>query len=201
MAALGKAFDATEHDTTQREYAGELPNGIFKLEIEASEVKPTSTGSGTFLATTVSVVEPEEFKGRKIFNNNYNLENSNPKAEEIGKKQFASLCRAIGIDSVEDSEELHFRAFVAKVGRGKPSVGKDGKNYPGRAEIKRYYFATDDQGNSIDLPELAIDEIQPAEEAPVAANDNKPAAQRHAASQAAPAAAAGAKKTPWGAKK
>ncbi|MBY5553760.1 DUF669 domain-containing protein [Rhizobium leguminosarum] len=189
MAALGKAFDATEHDTTQREYAGELPNGIFRLEIESSEVKPTSTGSGTFLATTVSVVEPEEFKGRKIFNNNYNLENANPKAQEIGQKQFASLCRAIGIQSVEDSEELHFHAFVAKVGRGKPSVGKDGKSYPGRAEIKRYYFPDEE------VPEIGIDEIQPAEEAPVAANDNKPApvAAKTAAASAAPAG-----RRPWG---
>ncbi|MGR9056048.1 DUF669 domain-containing protein [Rhizobium leguminosarum] len=194
MAALGKAFDATEHDTTQREFAGELPNGIFKLEIEASEVKPTSTGSGTFLATTVSVVEPEEFKGRKIFNNNYNLENANPKAQEIGQKQFASLCRAIGIQSVEDSEELHFRVFVAKVGRGKPSVGKDGKNYPGRAEIKRYYFPDEE------LPELGTDEIQPAEDVPAAANDNKPAAAPAAAAKPA-AAAAGEKRMPWGAKK
>lgn len=193
MAALGKAFDATEHDTTQREFAGELPNGIFRLEIEASEVKATSTGSGTFLATTVTVVEPEEFKGRKIFNNNYNLENSNPKAEEIGRKQFASLCRAIGVSSVEDSEELHFRAFVAKIGRGKPSVGKDGKNYPGRAEIKRYFFPDEE------MPELSIDEVQPAEEAPAPANDNRrPAANDN---EARPAAAAGvtggAKKNPW----
>lgn len=191
MASLGTSFNATEFDTTQREYAGEIPNGIYRLEIESSEVKPTSTGSGTFLATVVSVVEPEEFKGRKIFNNNYNLENSNPKAQEIGQKQFASLCRAIGIQSVNDSEELHLRAFVAKVGRGKPSVGKDGKNYPGRAELRRYYFPDEE------IPEIGIDEIQPAEEAPVAANDNKPATPAAAAKPAA-AAAAPAGRRPWG---
>lgn len=200
MAALGKAFDATEHDTTQREYAGELPNGIFRLEIEASEVKPTSKGTGTYLATTVTVIEPEEFKGRKIFNNNYNLENDNPKAQEIGQKQFASLCRAIGIQSVEDSEELHFRAFVAKVGRGKPSVGNDGKSYPGRAEIKRYYFPDEE------MPEIAIDDIQPAEEevapAPKAANDNRaPAANDNRQASAAATAAKPAGSKPWGARK
>lgn len=193
MAALGKAFNATEHDTTQREFAGELPNGIFRLEIEASEVKATSKGTGTYLATTVTVVEPEEFKGRKIFNNNYNLENDNPKAQEIGQKQFASLCRAIGVSSVEDSEELHFRAFVAKIGRGKPSVGNDGKSYPGRAEIKRYFFPDEE------MPELSIDEVQPAEEAAAPANDNRrPAANDNAARPAAASAAAGgAKKNPW----
>ena len=196
MARLGNTFDATQHDTTQREYAGELPNGIYRLEIEASEVKPTSTGTGIFLATTVSVIEPEEFKGRKIFNNNYNLENKNPQAQEIGQKQFASLCRAIGVTSVEDSEELHFQAFVAKVGRGKPSVGRDGKSYPGRAEIKRYYFPDEE------IPELGIDENQPVEEAtpPAAANDNRRPAANDNARPAQAAAAAPAGRRPWGSK-
>lgn len=192
MASLGTSFNATEFDTTQREYAGELPNGIYRLEIEASEVKATSTGSGTYLATTVSVIEPEEFKGRKIFNNNYNLQNDSAKAQEIGQRQFASLCRAVGVQSVDDSEQLHFLAFVAKVSRGKPSVGKDGKSYPGRAEIRRYYFPDEE------MPELGIDENQPAEEAPpVAANDNRRPAANDNARPAAAAAAGGVKKNPW----
>lgn len=62
------------------------------------------------------------------------------------------------MQEVEDSEELHFKAFTAKIGLGKPS--KDGQ-YPARAEIKRYYFP--DQG---DVPEPAIDAEQPA-------NDNR----------------------------
>lgn len=194
MASLGKAFNAQDHDTTQREFSGELPNGIFRLEIETSEVKATSKGTGTYLATIVSVVEPEEFKGRKIFNNNYNLENANPVAQEIGQKQFASLCRAIGVSSVEDSEELHFRAFVAKIGRGKPSVGNDGKNYPGRAEIKRYYFPDEE------IPELSIDENQPTDE-PVAANDNKPSRAAANDNVAARPAQAATGARPWGARK
>lgn len=185
MAALGKKFDATAHDTTQSDYA-ELPNGVYKMEIEASEVKPTSAGDGTILKVTNSVIEPEEFKGRKLFNN-YNLENKSAVAQEIGQKQFASLCRAIGVSDVEDSEELHFRAYTVKVGLGKPS--KDGQ-YPARAEIKRYYF--EDEGN---VPEPAVDAEQP-KAAPVAANNN----QRPAANQSAPAAKPAGSK-PWGAKK
>lgn len=184
MAVLGKKFDATQHDTEQRDYE-ELPNGIYKLEIEASEVKDTSTGSGVILKTTNVVVEPEEYAGRKLFNN-YNLENKNAQAQEIGQKQFASLCRAIGVSEVEDSEELHFRPFTVKIGLGKPS--KDGQ-YPARAEIKRYYY--EDEGN---VPEPAIDEVQPK---PAAANDNRrPAANDNRAAE--PAKAAGAR--PWGKK-
>lgn len=185
MARLGSTFNAQDHDTEQRDYE-ELPNGVYSLEIEASDVVPTSTGSGTILKTTMVVLAPEEFKGRKIFNN-YNLENANAQAQEIGQRQFASLCRAIGVDAVEDSEELHFRAFTAKIGLGKPS--KDGK-YPARAELKTYYFP--DQGA---LPEPAIDATQPTRQAP--ANDNRAAPA--AAQQPARAAAGGAR--PWGAKK
>lgn len=181
MAKLGQKFNAHDHDTEQRDYE-ELPNGIYKLEIEASDVTETSTGSGTILKTTNVVVEPEEYKGRKLFNN-YNLENQSAKAQEIGQKQFAALCRAIGVSEVEDSEDLHFHTFTVKVGLGKPS--KDGQ-YPARAEIKRYYFP--DEGN---VPEPAIDDNQPAPATTTPANDNRkaePAKQQ---------AAAGGKKRPW----
>lgn len=184
MASLGSTFNATEHDTEQRGDYEELPNGTYQLEIEASDVVPTKSGSGTVLKTTNVVIAPEAYKGRKLFTQ-YNLENSNAQAQEIGQRQFASLCRAIGVDSVSDSEELHFRAFTAKIGLGKPS--KDGQ-YPARAEIKSYAFP--DTGN---VPEPAIDANQPVRPT-AAANDN-----RQPAPAAARPAATGSR--PWGAKK
>lgn len=165
MAQLGQKFDATAHDTEQRGDYEELPNGIYELEVEASDVTPTKDGRGTILKTTMVVIRPESHAKCKLFTN-YNLENPNAQAQEIGQRQFASLCRAIGVGEVEDSEELHFHAFMAKIGLGKPS--KDGQ-YPARAEIKKYFFA--DEG---DLPEPMIDDNQP-KVAPAPANDNKPA--------------------------
>ena len=179
MAKLATRFNAQDHDTEQRDYE-ELPNGIYELEIDASDVTPTKDGRGTILKTTMVVLRPEEYEKRKLFTN-YNLENPNAQAQEIGQRQFASLCRAIGVQEVEDSEELHFKAFIAKIGLGRAS--KDGQ-YPARAEIKRYYFP--DQG---DVPEPAIDSEQPKP----AANDNRPAAR-----PAQPAAAPAAGRRPWG---
>jgi hypothetical protein len=193
MAQLGQRFDATQHDTEQRDFE-ELPNGIYQVEIEASDVTKTSNGNGTILKTTNVVIAPEEYKGRKLFNN-FNLENANPQAQEIGQKQFAALCRAIGVDAVDDSEELHFHSYTVKIGLGKPS--KDGQ-YPARAEIKRYYFP--DEGN---VPEPAIDASQPAPR-PAAANDNRPAQRAAPANDnrrttQATTKPAGAR--PWGNKK
>jgi hypothetical protein len=185
MAGLGQRFDATAHDTQQNDYS-ELPNGVYKLEIEASDVGPTKAGNGTILKTTMVVIEPESLKGRKLFTT-YNLENSNPQAQEIGQKQFASLCRAVGVSAVDDSEELHFLAFTAKIGLGKAQNG-----YPARAEIKRYFF--EDEGN---VPAPAIDANQPAPQ-PAAANDNR---RTTASNDNKPAAtAAGTTRRPWGAK-
>ena len=177
MAVLGTRFDATAHDTTQSDYS-ELPNGIYRLEIEASDVSPTKDGRGTILKATNRVIEPVEYEGRKLFVN-FNLENPNAQAQEIGQRQFASLCRAIGVDQVEDSEDLHFKSYTAKIGLGKPS--KDGQ-YPARAEIKRYYFPDADE-----IPEPSIDDAQPKP----AANDNRPAARPVAAQQQAAAKPAG----------
>ncbi|TIN83127.1 DUF669 domain-containing protein [Mesorhizobium sp.] len=183
MAQLNTKFDATAHDTEQRGDYAELPNGIYRMEVEASEVKPTKDGSGTLLKVTCSVIDPEDYRGRKLFNQ-YNLENKSSEAQRIGQQQFASLCRAIGVTEVSDSEELHFRPFTVTVKLGKPS--KDGQ-YPARAEIKRYWFE-----DEAPLPEPAIDDVQPSK--PVAANQN----QRPAANQNAPAskpAATGSR--PW----
>jgi len=185
MAQLGQRFNATEHDTEQKDYA-ELPNGVYHLEMTASDVAATRDGKGTILKTTFDVVAPQDYKGRKLFNN-YNLENSSAEAQRIGQAQFASLCRAIGADTVDDSEDLHFRTFTAKIGLGKPS--KDGQ-YPARAEIKTYYFP--DTG---DVPEPSIDANQPAAAAPAPVTRAQAPANDNRQQAAAPAT-----KRPWGTK-
>lgn len=190
MARIGVRVEATEENTQQRDYEN-LPNGDYKLEISASEVKETGEGTRDHkivLKVTYDVIEPDDFKGRKIFGN-YNLQNPNSTAQEIGQQQFACLLRAMEMNEApEDSEELHFVPFVAKIGMGKPS--KDGQ-YAARNEIKKYYYP--DQGN---IPTPAVDANQPRP----AANDNKPAPQARAANDNKPAAATGGARRPWGSK-
>ncbi|SKA20163.1 DUF669 domain-containing protein [Consotaella salsifontis] len=196
MANLGRKFDASEHDTDSHGQYDELPDGIYELEIEASEVKENSKGNGTILKTTAVVLRPEEFKDRKFFDT-FNLEHSNPQAQEIGQRQFAQLCRAIGVVEVEDSEELHFRSYVVKIGLGKPSKEKDesgNPRYPARAEVKRYFYP--DEGN-VPEPEAA----SPAAERPSSHGGATPPARHgQSASRAAQAGASSgpAKKRPWG---
>lgn len=190
MASLGKKYTAGDVDTEQREFE-DLPAGTMKFEIEATEIVetgPEEARTGVGLKYTANILAPEEVEGRKFFGF-INLENKNSQAQEIGQKEFACLRRAVGIDEIDDSEELHFREYTVKLGMGKPSKKKNADGspmYPARMEVKRYYFP--DEGN---VPEPAIDDNQP-KAAPV--NDNRQAASN----DNKPAAASGQKKRPWG---
>lgn len=187
MAAITR-FDATAVDTTQRDYEN-LPDGIYRLEVIKSEVVPTKKGDGTRLNLVYAVIEPEDFKGRQIFGG-INLENPNAISQELGQKELASLCRAVGLSEIEDSDALHFIGFTAKIGMGKPSKEKNDDGtplYPPKNEIKRFYF--EDAG---DLPAVGVTAASPAP-----ANDNRPAPR--AANDNA-TTAAGGKSRPWGRK-
>lgn len=192
MARIGVRVEATEENTQQRDF-GNIPNGDYLLEITASEVREKNEGTRDHainLSVTIDVIEPEEFKGRKIFGN-YNLQHPKDDVQRIGQQQFACLLRALGMsEAPEDSEELHLVSFTAKIGMGRDSKEKNADGtpkYAARNEVKKYYYP--DQG---DIPQPSIDANQPAA-APAAANDNK------AAARPAAAAATGARR-PWGAK-
>jgi hypothetical protein len=190
MASIGK-FNATEHDTEQRDYEN-LPDGIYALEVTQSEVAATSKGDGTILKLRCGVIEPEEYKGRLIFGN-ITLENPNAQAQEIGQKQLASLCRAIGLSEIEDSEELHFQRFVGKVGLSKERKVGD-KVYSPRNEVKRFYFPDAD-----DMPEIGITAPKAANDnarGAAPANDNRPASGD--ARTTGNGGAAATKSRPWG---
>ncbi len=178
MAQLGVAFNAQEHDTEQRDYEN-LPDGIYDLEVVVAELKENGNNIG--IKMQYSVIEPAEYENRKVFGF-INVQHSNADAQRIGQQELARLCRACGLATVNDTDELRLIRFRAKIGMGKPS--KDGQ-YAARNEIKRFYYP--DEG---DLPPLSVD-------AP-AANDNKPAARQQQAAPAQASKPAGTR--PWGAK-
>lgn len=188
MAALGKKFDATAHDTTQTDFEL-LPNGLFKLEVSAADIK--EDGNNKSLNLAIDVIEPDELAKRKFFVW-IDLEHDDAEYQERGQREFARLCRAIEVNEVEDTDELLFKPFFARVKKGEAGVGKkSGKPYKARNSIQKYFFP--DEG---ELPEPKIDDVQPAAAAtkPAAANNNhRPAANQNAAPAAKTA-------RPWGKK-
>lgn len=180
MASLSQLkFDPTQHDTDSQGGGSyeNLPDGIYKLEITSSSSNEEHDGNDNLvkyvLKVTYEVIEPEDYKGRKVFGN-FNLVNKSDKAQEIGNRDFAKLCRALDQSEPPDnSEDLHFREFFAKIG-----VDKGGNGYSPKNEIKTYYYPTDKDGNAQPAPTPEI--TGPETKAP--ANDNrKPAANDNGA--------------------
>lgn len=103
MASLGISFDHTEVDTTDS--FEPIPAGEYTVEVVETDVKPTKSGDGTYVALQLRVVDGE-FENRRIYTN-INYINPNPKADGIGKRQLAMLCSAVGLKKpLEDANEL-----------------------------------------------------------------------------------------------
>ena len=162
MASIGGSYNT---DAEPSSGYTPMPAGEYTLEIVESEYKATSKGTGMILSCKAQVVGGEH-DGRPFYIN-YNLENQNETAQEIGQRDFAGLRRATGVLAPEDSEELHFKQFGVKIG---VKARKD----TGELEnvIKEYLFGD-------------------------AANDNAPPARQAAAAPAKVTSGTAQKSTPW----
>lgn len=140
MASIGGSYNP---DAEPSSGFTPLPAGEYTLEIVESEYKATSKGTGMLLACKAQVVGGDH-EGRPFYIN-YNLENDNETAQEIGQRDFAGLRRATGVLAPDDSEELHFKQFGVKIGI---KARKD----TGELEnvIKQYLF--DDAGANDNAP-------------------------------------------------
>jgi len=133
MAQLGGNFDA--NNVKPKEDFEVIPPGDYPVMIVKSDMTDTSTG-GKMLVLELDVIDGE-FKGRKLWDR-LNLVNANAKAVEIAERTLSSICHAVNVLSVADSEQLHGRAMFAKVvvqpaGKDKNGVERGAKN-----EVKNY---------------------------------------------------------------
>src|SRR5690625_4032858 len=106
----GQAFDPSQYkdqDNTP------LPPGDYIVEVEKAEVRKTKNEQGLGCNVTFDVLGPDH-TGRKLFNW-FNLRHSNQKAEEIGQREFASLCKACGVPMIKDSDELLGKKLTVRV--------------------------------------------------------------------------------------
>lgn len=145
-----------------------LPVGEYLTIISASELKPTKGGTGIYLQLVFDVMEGE-YKGRKVFDR-LNIQNSNHTAQQIAQSALSSICRAVGVLTPKDSEELHNRPLKIKVGL-RPASGEFGESNI----IKGY------------------SPVLPQNQKPLLPTVSAPASDE----QARPTAPTGPKKKPW----
>lgn len=122
-------FNAEDPVHEQRDFSP-LPEGRYPAIIEASEIKETKARTGQYMELTFQIIG-EYFAGRKCWAR-LNLWNPSDQAVEIAKKEFASICKAVGVMAPVDSSELHNIPLEIKVVQ---------REYQGETqnEIKAYY--------------------------------------------------------------
>jgi hypothetical protein len=110
MANLGN-FDANSVDPNIE--FEPIPAGKYLAMITESEMKPTKSGSGSYLQLTFQILEGE-YKGRFVWAR-LNLNNPNATAVQIARAELSALCRAVGVMTPNDSAQLHNLPLVISV--------------------------------------------------------------------------------------
>ena len=137
MARLDETFNTNElpEDTGGGDFTP-LPAGDYNVTIHDAEIKQTKSGTGQYINLKFHVDGPTH-TGRFLFGA-LNIKNDSAQAEQIGRGQLGSILRAIGIESLEDTDQLCGGSLVAKV-VVKPASGQ----YKEGNEIKAYKSAGD----------------------------------------------------------
>ena len=135
MALLN--FNAKEIDIGEdagKDGFSAIPAGKYIATITDSELKSTRDGKGQYLQLTFQVSEGQY--SRRLVWDRLNLVNKNPQAVDIAKKDLAKICRALGVDGISDSAELHGKPLRIDV-KVRPASGDFGESN----EIGGYYPA------------------------------------------------------------
>jgi hypothetical protein len=150
MAQLLETFSADALPQSTNNYEP-LPAGWYTAVINGAEIKNTKAGTGQYIAVRYDITGPTH-QGRVIYGN-LNIKNPNPKAEEIGRQQLGELMRAIGLATVQDTDQL--------IG-GQLSIKLDVR------ESEQYGASNDVKGykSNVTVPVAAAAKAAPAKAAP-----------------------------------
>lgn len=192
------AFEEPEDDDF-----GVIPAADYVVIAIGSGMKPTKNGQGQFLEVVFEVLDGQ-YKGRKLWSR-LNLVNANEQAVKIARREWAQLCRAVGIPNPQDSSEVHNKPLIVTV---KVVAGQKRE----QNEIDKYHPLNGAPGQAPAPAQQPVYQQAPVQQQPV--YQQQPQAQGFAAPpagqpvhQAQPvyqqqpvaqaAAPAGATKAPW----
>ena len=129
MALLG--YTVNQNDLPEDQGSFEpLPAGDYQVRIAETSINSTASGTGQYIKVRMDVTGPTH-QGRVLFTN-LNIKNDSQKAEEIGRQQLGAIMRAIGLDSISDTDELVSGAMTVKV------VIKQSDQYGPQNEVKSF---------------------------------------------------------------
>jgi hypothetical protein len=178
----------------QTEFTPLIP-GMYKVVIEASEIKPTRANNGGFVEIKLKVIEGE-LTGRMIYER-LNIWNDNEMAVNIAKATLSSICHVTGVyvlNSIADFKNLHNIPMFINVDYSYPKDSKE----PNGNRIKGYKDINgNDPGKSSPGPSQPAQQAaqQPAQQAWGQSAPQQPAQQpaQQPSQQPSPAG-----NPPWG---
>lgn len=103
MALLDEAFDVNSIPEQENSF-DPIPEGWYDAIIAKAEVKPTKDGTGKYINVRYDVLGPTH-QGRVVFSI-VNIRNKSAQAQSIGVQQLGSIMRAIGLNRVDDTDQL-----------------------------------------------------------------------------------------------
>ena len=149
MAELPEVFAADDKQERQGVFDLMPTDDLYLGHIKKSEIKKTKNKLGTRLNMQVEIEESrdndDKYKGRLVFIG-LNIKNPSKQCEQISKKELASICDAVGVEEVEDSEELHDITFGFKL-KIEESEGYDDKN------VISQYITEEDYSEAVEAVE------------------------------------------------
>lgn len=104
MSLLNEAFNVNDLPQGDGGNFEPMPAGWYTAKITQASLEATKAGTGSYIKVRYDILGPTH-QGRVVFGN-LNISNPNPKAEEIGRQQLGDLMRAIGLNQVQDTDQL-----------------------------------------------------------------------------------------------
>lgn len=102
MAQLSQTFSRDELPVSQG--FEPIPAGWYTATVTGAELKDTKAGDGQYINVQYTITGPEQ-QGRVIFGL-INIRNASTKAQEIGLSNLNALMSAIGLEKVQDTDQL-----------------------------------------------------------------------------------------------
>lgn len=99
-------------DETQKFFLS-IPGGDYMAVIKESDYKKNNKKTGKLLSLKWEIINGN-FKGHKI-PDQFHLEHENLQTKQIGERRYNSLKQVLGVDTVQDSSQLHDIPCIIRV--------------------------------------------------------------------------------------
>lgn len=90
-----------------------MPKGVYLAHITESDMATLASGNGEALKLTFEILDGQ-FKKRRVWES-LNVVHNNEQTQGIAQSQLSAICRATGVNKLEETAALHFKPIKIHV--------------------------------------------------------------------------------------